>query len=90
MVCLSSFTCPQIFSLYTSLGSICGSQPSEEVGYLVTKESLYSGAMGIPTASPAPTAAIIAEEKDPLNGWYFEEWYAVDTRGSGRYGRRSE
>jgi hypothetical protein len=40
--------------------------------------------------SPAPTAAIIAEEKDPLNGGYFEEWYAVDTRSSGRYGRRSE
>jgi hypothetical protein len=87
---LSSFTCPKIFSLYTSLGSICGPQPSEEVGYLVTKESLYSGAMGIPTASPAPPAAIIAEEKDPLNGGYFEEWYAVDTRSSGRYGRRSK
>jgi hypothetical protein len=44
----------------------------------------------IPPASPAPTAAIIAEEKDPLNGGYFEEWYAVDTRSSGRFGRRSE
>jgi hypothetical protein len=40
--------------------------------------------------SPAPPAAIIAEEKDPLNDGYFEEWYAVDTRSSGRYGRRSE
>jgi hypothetical protein len=34
--------------------------------------------------------AIIAEEKEPLNGRYFEEWYAVDTRRNGRYGRRSE
>jgi hypothetical protein len=36
-----------------AFGSICASQPSEEVGYLVTKESLYSGAIRIPTASPA-------------------------------------
>jgi hypothetical protein len=41
----------------------------------------------VPPASPA---AIIAEAKDPLNGRYFEEWYAVDTRSSGRYARRSE
>jgi hypothetical protein len=27
MVCLSSFPCPKIFSLYTSLGSICGPHP---------------------------------------------------------------
>src|SRR5215207_520444 len=33
--------------------SFCAPRPSEEVGYLVTKESLYSGAIGIPTASPA-------------------------------------
>src|SRR5215208_4839826 len=32
---------------------ICAPQLSEEVVYLVTKESLYSGAIGIPTASPA-------------------------------------
>jgi hypothetical protein len=36
-----------------AFGSICAPQPSEKVGHLVTKESLYSGASGIPTASPA-------------------------------------
>jgi hypothetical protein len=36
-----------------AFGSICAPQPSEEVVYLVTKESLYSGALRIPTASPA-------------------------------------
>jgi hypothetical protein len=35
---------------------ICAPQLSEEVVYLVTKESLYSGAIGIPTASPARAA----------------------------------
>jgi hypothetical protein len=35
--------------------SICAPQPSKEVGYLVTKKSLYAGPIGIPTASPAPS-----------------------------------
>jgi hypothetical protein len=34
-------------------GYICASQPSDEVDHLVSKESLYSGALGIPTASTA-------------------------------------
>ncbi len=36
-----------------AFGAICAPQPSEGVDHLVTKESLYSGAIGIPTASPA-------------------------------------
>jgi hypothetical protein len=31
--------CPNIFSLYTSLYSICVPQPTEEVSYLVSKEA---------------------------------------------------
>src|SRR5215204_3811867 len=38
-----------------AFGSSCAPQPSEEVGYLVTKESLYSGAIGIPTADRPPS-----------------------------------
>src|SRR5918992_6157855 len=48
------FACPpspvHISSHFTlAFGSICAPQFSEEVGHLVTKESLYSEAIGIPT-----------------------------------------
>ena len=53
MVCLSSFPCPNIFSLYTSLWLYLRALTSEKVDHLVSKESLYSGAIGIPPASTA-------------------------------------
>jgi hypothetical protein len=55
MVCLSSFPCPNIFSLYTSLYSICAPQPSEEVSHLMSEEAFTQELMGIPPASPAPS-----------------------------------
>jgi hypothetical protein len=52
MISLSSFPCPHTSSHFTlAFGSICAPQPSEEVGYVVIKESLYSGALGLPPAS---------------------------------------
>jgi len=65
--------------------SRCGWTAEKTTAFVLPEESRR-----ISSASTAPPAAIIPEEKDPLNGGYFEEWYAVDTRGSGRYGFCSE
>ena len=52
MVCLSSFPCPTSSHFTLAFGSFCAPQPTEEVGYLVTKECPYLGgagdAVGIP------------------------------------------
>jgi hypothetical protein len=50
---------------------------SQDVGYLVSKESLYSGAIDIPTASPALVCGSLArildfaEQREPAVAWAF-------------------
>jgi hypothetical protein len=60
-----------------AFSTICAPQRSEEVGYLVIEEGLFSGALGLPIASPALVCGSlarildIAEQREPAVAWTF-------------------